>query len=118
MTFVGRVIDKKKFYNEIDILVVPSRHESFGMVILEGFKYSKPVVSSNTDGAKILIRDNENGLIFDVENPKMLAEKIKLLADKHSFAQKLAKAGFKDAKNKYSMEAVGKRINDLLKSLM
>ncbi|MFC1659500.1 glycosyltransferase family 4 protein [Pseudomonadota bacterium] len=112
--FVGQVTNKKKFYDSIDILVVPSRHESFGMVILEGFKYSKPIISSNTDGAKILIKDNKNGLIFNTEDAKMLAEQLKFLIKNQKIAEKIAKSGFEDAKKKYSMEIVGREINKKL----
>lgn len=117
ITFIGRITSKRKFYENIDILVVPSRHESFGMVILEGFKYSKPVISSDTDGAKILIKDNKNGLIFDVGDAKMLAKKIKLLIKNQKIAHKLAEFGFNDANNKYSMYVVGKKINKMLREL-
>ena len=70
--FVGLVSDKKSFFADVDILCVPSYHESFGMVILEGFLHSTLVVSSDTDGGKILIKHKENGKMFRISPLSLL----------------------------------------------
>jgi len=75
--FVGTVHDKKSFFLDVDIFCVPSREEPFGIVILEGFLFSTLVISSNTDGGKLLIENGKNGLLFENENAVDLAQKIK-----------------------------------------
>jgi len=116
--FLGRVVDKKNFYDNIDILVVPSRSESFGLVILEGFKYSTPVISSETDGAKILIQNNENGLIFPIGDHIELSKRIEFLIKNQNFAEKLVKNAFKTVKNKYSSKNVSEDINSKLEKIV
>lgn len=74
--FVGIVKDKKEFFKDVDIFVVPSREEPFGLVILEGFANSVLTISSDSDGGKLLIKDGQNGLLFENENYKDLAKKI------------------------------------------
>lgn len=74
--FVGVVTDKKSFFEDVDIFCVPSREEPFGLVILEGFLHSTLVISSNSEGGKLLISDGKDGLLFENENPQDLAQKI------------------------------------------
>ena len=50
-------------------LVVPSQSETFGLVILEAWGAGTPVISSRTSGALGLVRDGENGWLFDLAEP-------------------------------------------------
>ncbi len=74
--FVGVVHDKKQFFQDVDIFCVPSREEPFGLVILEGFLHSTLTISSDSEGGKLLIKNNEDGLLFANDNPQDLAQKI------------------------------------------
>lgn len=63
----------KNFYQQIDILVVPSQwHETFGLVVLEALANNTPVICSDWVGAKDILPDDfvfssEQGL-FDTLN--------------------------------------------------
>ena len=50
-------------------LVVPSQSETFGLVILEAWAAGTTVISSRTSGALGLVRDGENGWLFDLAAP-------------------------------------------------
>ena len=54
---------------EARAVVVPSRSETFGMVIVEAWAAGTPVVSSRTSGAAALVQEGVNGLLFDLERP-------------------------------------------------
>jgi glycosyltransferase involved in cell wall biosynthesis len=47
-----------------DIFVLPSRHEPFGIVVLEAWSAGRPVVVAEVGGLRHLVRDGENGLFF------------------------------------------------------
>ena len=51
-------------YSEAELLVLASRHEPFGMVILEAWAAKTPVVASCTGGIQKIITHNSNGLLF------------------------------------------------------
>ena len=116
--FPGKIVDKKSFYENIDILVVPSREEPFGIVMLEAFKYSVPVISSETNGAKILIKNNENGLTFPIGNHEELAKKLEFLINNEEFAKKLVENAFSSVTKDYSYKSVGKDINGKLNKIL
>ncbi len=112
--FLGWIEDKAGFYNSIDIVCMPSRYESFGIVILEAFKYMKALVVSNSAGPSQLINHGENGLIFPVEDSAMLADYLQQVINDKDLAKSLAHNAFDSAKL-YDIKFVGKKIVELLR---
>jgi glycosyltransferase involved in cell wall biosynthesis len=87
--------DVDSFLNMIDVLVVPSiAYESFGMVILEAMKHSKPVICSDFGGMKEIVKNNSTGLVVPRGDPIYLAKAlIKLLKNKN-LRMKMGKSGY------------------------
>ena len=63
--FMGWIHDSSIFYSQIDIFTLPSRVETFGLVILEAMKYGVPVIATNCDGPKEILRSNIDGILID-----------------------------------------------------
>ena len=79
---VGVQKDVPVFLESLDIFVLPSRWEGFGIVLLEAGLSGLPVIASRIDGIAEIIKDGENGILFEPGNVAELAEKLKkLLAD-------------------------------------
>ena len=53
-----------KNYRKSDVFVLPSVHESFGLVVLEAMSVGLPVVVSSNVGAKDCVEQEKNGFIF------------------------------------------------------
>jgi len=113
---LGWIDDKEKFYNSIDIFCMPSRYESFGIVILEAFAHSKPVIISDLLGPREIVEPDVNGLIFKPGNTIELAEKIEFLLNNRDIAQTIAKNGFEKVKA-YDIENIASRINNVISFL-
>jgi glycosyltransferase involved in cell wall biosynthesis len=65
VTFRGTVANMESFYDDIDLLVFPSKGESFGLVALEALMRSVPVaVFPDVGGCLPLIRPGETGFII------------------------------------------------------
>ncbi len=56
-----------------DALVVPSRQEGFGLVVLEAMRNAKPAIVSDAGALPELVRNGENGYVFASENSYQLA---------------------------------------------
>jgi glycosyltransferase involved in cell wall biosynthesis len=91
--FVGWVTNKKTFFDKIDILVIPSLHEPFGVVILEGFAHGKPIIATNTEGPSEICTHKVNALIINKNSPQELADAIKMLVKKPKMAKTIAISG-------------------------
>lgn len=65
-----------------DIVVLPSRYEELGSVLVEAMHAGRPVVASRTGGIPALVTDGVNGLLTPVGDPAALAAALdRLLAD-------------------------------------
>ncbi len=64
---------------EHDALVLPSRHDGWGVVVNEALMQGVPVIASSRVGAKCLLEASGAGLIFESENAADLTEKLKML---------------------------------------
>ncbi len=114
---VGTVLDKKKFFEDVDIFCVPSREEPFGLVILEGFLFSTLVISSDSDGGKLLIKSEENGLVFANENTEDLAAKIIKILDNPEIYSKLTKQAFLRLEKEFSFDFLNEEFARILEKI-
>ncbi|GAA4780059.1 glycosyltransferase family 4 protein [Olivibacter ginsenosidimutans] len=79
ITFVGYV-DPNTFYDNIDLLVVPSLwEEPLGMVAIEALAHHVPVIATNKGGLPETVKHEINGLICDPSEKNSLAHAIQRL---------------------------------------
>ncbi len=76
--FLGFVSGKSKLslLQQARLIVVPSRHESFPIGLLEALACGTPLVAARVGGIPEIIRHDENGWLFEPENVGDLAEQI------------------------------------------
>jgi len=80
-------------YRSADILVVPSRFEPFGLVLLEGMARGLPIIASRVGGMPELVGDSGAALWVPPGDPGALAEAIERLADDPALRRRLGSAG-------------------------
>lgn len=64
------------FYAAIDVFVMASANETFGMVTIEAMASGLPIVGSNSGGTIEILKKGELGLLFESGNKNDLAEKL------------------------------------------
>lgn len=86
--FHGVRRDIPRFLETIDLLVVPSLLEPFGIVCLEAMAAGVPVVASKVEGIQEIIEDGKTGILVPPGNAPFLARTIlRLLEDPHLRAE-------------------------------
>jgi len=88
---LGFIKEIKCFFLLIDVYLNTSLGEAFGLSTVEAMKYCKPVVASKVCGNIDVVDDNNTGLLFSLNKPSMLVEKIKTLKDNRRMYDYLAK---------------------------
>jgi glycosyltransferase involved in cell wall biosynthesis len=66
----------KYFYNQMDIIVLPSLNEAFGLVLIEALSLGAKTLVSWRFGAISYIKEPIDFMTFDPKNPLELANKI------------------------------------------
>jgi len=84
-----------KLLSRCTLFILPSRTEAMGRVLLEAMACKKPIIASNVDGIPTYIKHEFNGLLFESENVKDLAQKITIILSNPDYAKKLAENGYK-----------------------
>ena len=77
--------------SELDLLVLPSRREALGLVLLEAGSASKAAVASRVGGIPEVIIDGETGILVSPDNPEELASVILQLAKDPRMANELGR---------------------------
>ena len=114
---IGWIDDQEHFYNSIDIFCLSSRDEAFGLVLLEAFMYSKPVVSTESKGPLEIATNKQDVLFTPIDDSKQMADKLAALLADQKMAIKLAQAGYKTVQ-KYSLENIAEKLDDSLKRIV
>jgi len=89
--------EKYAYYKSADIYVQPSRHETFGVALLEAMACGKPVVASNVGGIPFVVEDGVTGLLFECGDVEDLAGKVILLLRDEGLRNRMGEAGKKRA---------------------
>jgi glycosyltransferase involved in cell wall biosynthesis len=85
--------EKASLFEAIDVLVVPSRAESFGIVYLEAWACRRPVIGASGGAVACVIQDGVDGLLVDPTDPSKLAGAIQSLLSDPARRRRMADAG-------------------------
>jgi len=115
--FLGWQKDIKSFLAKIDIFILPSLWEGFGIAILEAGSAGLPVIASNVDGIKEIIEDNKDGLLIKPADSAELAKKIEYLFGHREFGAELAASLRTKIKNNFTIEKIAAEYEKLYLNL-
>jgi len=97
--FTGFQMDIRPFLETMDLVVLPSRSEGLGIVLLEAMAMHKPIVATQVGGIPEIIEDRVSGLLCPKEDPEALAQTILELIESPSLLAQIAEAGYQRAKS-------------------
>lgn len=118
ITRTGWVQNKTAFFDELDLFVLPSLEEAFGLVLIEAMSHRLPVVSTDAPGPREIIRQNETGLIVSKNSPEAMADAIAALIANPTHAKIMGDAAREQVVNNYSFEAMAQRLQTALAPYM
>lgn len=96
--FFGKFADVIPFYKRMNIFVLPSIYEGFGIVLLEAMAAGIPIVSTNVDGITEVVVNGESGILVPPKNYEAIANAIINLIENPNLVSKLIDKGFERAK--------------------
>ena len=103
---------------QVDIFVRASRTEGLGSSFLEAMGAGLPIVGTAVGGIPDFLKDNETGLFCQIDNPKDLAEKIKILMTDELLAKRISENGRQLVLKKYNWNNIAKQMQNLLSHII
>jgi glycosyltransferase involved in cell wall biosynthesis len=110
--------DLKNYYSIADVFVLPSIHEGFGIVKLEAFAFSIPVIVTDGGGIVEGIEDGKNGFIIPLRQPKKLANAVITILAKPELKKKMGQKGKETLMKKFLWEYNVKKIIHVYQGLL
>jgi D-inositol-3-phosphate glycosyltransferase len=104
------------FYRAADVVLVPSRSESFGLVALEAAACGTPVIASAVGGLQTLVDDGVTGWLIDSRDPRVYAERMRRLFMNPALASAMGAASATRAR-RYAWSTTAVRVRDSFEEL-
>jgi D-inositol-3-phosphate glycosyltransferase len=87
------------YYRAADVVLVPSRSESFGLVALEAAACGTPVVAAAVGGLRTLVEHGRTGFLVEGRDPEVFAAYTEQILDNPALARELADKAAARARN-------------------
>jgi len=103
-----------RLYSEHDVFITATLSEGFALVVLEALACGLPVIATNIDANRAVVRDGENGLLVPPGDPLALANAIEMLARDEELRARLASNAHASVLPQYNWTAIGDRIAEIM----
>jgi glycogen(starch) synthase len=114
----GYVPDLRAVLRQLDVFVLPSLHEAFGLALGEAMAEGVPVVASNLPGPASLCRDGQEGLLVPPADARAIAAACaRLLADAE-LRGRLARGGYERVRSQFTLARMGQAHLALYRGLL
>lgn len=102
--FLGWQPQTAAIFAGLDVFLVPSHREGFGIVTLEAMNESTPVIASRAGALPEIIVDGETGLLVPPKSPERLADAMRALASDPARREAMGEAGQRRLRETFTAE--------------
>jgi glycosyltransferase involved in cell wall biosynthesis len=112
-TVLGRLQPEEvaQYYERATIFCLPTHLEPFGIAFLEAMQARLPVIGTRIGAIPDFVHDGWNGFLIEPGDEQGLAEALIKLLDNPDQCREFGERGFALAQERYSWEAVGRRLH-------
>jgi len=116
--FTGYREDIVDVLHSLDILVISSLSEGFGLTAIEAMAMKVPVVATRVGGLPEIIRDGSNGILVPPGDGQAIAQAVLSLLDNPEESRVMSARAFEHVRKNFSVEIMAKNTEQLYCSLM
>ncbi len=103
-------------YAKCEILVLPSFHETFSMVVAQAMAAGKAIIATKEGG--LLIENNRTGLLVECGDIKGLAEKIVQFLNDDNLRYKMGKNAKQEALKRFKSEMIARKTYEVYQEIL
>lgn len=114
LRFVGKLESSavRELLQQTDLVVMPSKVESYGVFALEAQACGIPVVVSNVGGLPEVVVHGHGGFVISLDRPDEMKACIRKLAEDHAFRQQMGKRARDFVERNFSLKCCMQRFHD------
>ena len=102
--WLGHRNDVRELLMQSHIVTLPSYYrEGLPKSLIEAAAIGRPIITTNSYGCKDTVDDGENGFLIPIQNPKTLADKLRILINDKSLREKMGRCGRLKAEKEFSI---------------
>lgn len=103
-----------RLYSDTDLVCVPSRYESHGIVLIEAMMFGKPIVTCDAGGIKEVVDAGRNALISPPADAALLAGHLRRLLTDHVLRAKLGAEARATFERRFDVRVVARQMESFL----
>jgi glycogen(starch) synthase len=109
--FLGSVPDAEldRLYSECDVLLTPSRFESFGLILVEAMMFGRPCIASDVGGMTEIV-DRSSGLLVTSEDVQAWATAMRALIEDPALRRALGEGGRHRYEQQFTADQMALRV--------
>jgi glycosyltransferase involved in cell wall biosynthesis len=92
VNWLGHRDDMPNLLQQVDIAVLPSYHEGVPRFLLEAAACGLPLVATDIEGCRVVVREGVNGFLVPPRNPTALADALERLLQDPSLRRRMGQA--------------------------
>lgn len=102
--FCGYTTEVEKYFAAMDVYVLPSYREGFGLSVIEAEAMALPVITTDIPGPRDAMIDNQTGILLNVKDTVSLENAMNKLYNDRALAEQFGKNGEKYAREKFEQK--------------
>ena len=103
ISLIDRVLDMPDAMRSLDVMVLASEAEPFGLVTVEAMACGCAVVATRSGASCEIVTDGRDGLLVEPDSPEGIADAVRALLDDDGMRRRLARAARETAVDRFSL---------------
>jgi len=99
--------EKASLLQLCNVLVLPSKEESFGVVLLEAWSFKKPVIGAHTGAIASVISEGEDGFLFTPDDAAGLCICLIKLKENSALQKAMGEKGYEKVLSRFTWDKIG-----------
>ena len=116
--FLGLRDDVPRILRDIDVFLLMSHGEGFGLVLVEAMWMRRPIVATNVRGINEVLTDGVEGFLVPPDDDEMAAQRVAELCDHPELRTQMGEAGYATATTRFSSSALASSLAQVYDQLL
>lgn len=111
--FLGNVHNIRAIYSRADLMIHPSTHEGFGLVIVEAMMNRIPVIATSVEGIIDILQDRITGYLIEPESSQAIVTAFLLYLSDERLCRDIVFNAYKKAMSEYTPQVYMQRLEKI-----